>query len=156
MHDVYDRWPQIARESYESKQDVVDYKNIDHIVFAGMGGSGALGDIFSSILSKTDIHIAVVKGYHLPNTVDKNTLVVITSISGNTTEALSVLEATSKSKCKVMAFSSGGKMKNYCVKHKTEYRQIPQLHSPRASFPNFLYTILKAMGAVIPVKRHDI
>ena len=30
-------------------------KDIDHIVFAGMGGSGAIGDIFSAILSKTKI-----------------------------------------------------------------------------------------------------
>ena len=156
MHDVYDRWPQIARESYESKQDVVDYGNIDHVVFAGMGGSGALGDIFSAILSKTNIHVAIVKGYHLPNTVDRNTLVVTTSISGNTPETLSVLDAANKSKCKVLAFSSSGKMQNYCSKHEIEYRNISQLHSPRASFPIFLYTILKVMGPVIPVKKSDI
>ena len=153
IHEVYDRWPQIARKSYESRQDVVDYKNIDHIVFAGMGGSGSLGDIFSSILSKADIHVAVVKGYHLPNTVDKNTLVVVTSISGNTAETLSVLEAAAKSKCNVIAFASGGKMQNYCTKNKIEYRNISQLHSPRASFPNFLYTILKVMGPVIRVNK---
>jgi len=156
MRDVYDKWPEIARESYESKQDVVDYKEIDHMVFAGMGGSGALGDIFSAILSKTGIHVAVVKGYHLPNTVDKNTLVVATSISGNTTETLSVLDSASKSKCNVIAFSAGGKMQNFCLKHKIEYRNISQLHSPRASFPSFLYTILKVMGPVIPIKKHDI
>ena len=156
MHYIYDKWPEIARESYESRQDVVDYKNIDHIVFAGMGGSGALGDIFSAILSKTGIHVAVVKGYHLPNTVDKNTLLVATSISGNTTETLSVLDSANKSKCNVIAFSSGGKMQNYCGAHKIEYRNISQLHSPRASFPCFLYTILKVMGPVIPIKKSDI
>ena len=156
IHEVYDRWPEIARESYESKQDVVDYKNIDHIVFAGMGGSGSLGDIFSSILSKTNIHVAVVKGYHLPNTVDKNTLVVATSISGNTKETLSVLDVAGKSKCRVIAFASGGKMQNYCARHKIEYRNISQLHSPRASFPSFLYTILNVMGPVIPVNKSNI
>jgi len=156
MHDVYDKWPEIARESYESKQDVVDYKEIDHIVFAGMGGSGALGDIFSALLSKTGIHVAVVKGYHIPSTVDKNTLVVTTSISGNTAETLSVLDAANKSKCNVIAFSAGGKMQNYCQKHNIEYRNVSQLHSPRASFPNFLYTVLKAMGPIIPIKKHDI
>jgi len=30
-----------------------------------MGGSGAIGDVFSSILSKTNIHVNVVKGYLL-------------------------------------------------------------------------------------------
>src|SRR5690349_16279230 len=110
MYKIYDKWPEIARESYESDADIVDFRDIDHIVFAGMGGSGALGDIFSAILSKTDSHVVVTKGYHLPNTVDSHTLVVATSISGNTVETLSVLDSANKSKCKLVAFSSGGLM----------------------------------------------
>src|SRR3989344_8243007 len=63
MYKVYDKWPEIARESFESNQESIDFDNIDHIVFAGMGGSGAIGDLFSAILSKTKIHVTVVKGY---------------------------------------------------------------------------------------------
>lgn len=66
-----------------------------------MGGSGALGDIFSSVLSKTNIHVNVIKGYHLPKTVDSNTLVVTTSISGNTVETLTVLDSAKKKKLTV-------------------------------------------------------
>ncbi len=51
MYKVYDRWPEIARESFESNQDSIDFDGVDHIVFAGMGGSGAIGDMFASILS---------------------------------------------------------------------------------------------------------
>ena len=156
MHKIYDKWPQIAKKTYNSKLDVADFNNIDHIVFAGMGGSGALGDIFSSILSKTNIHVAVVKGYYLPNTVDSNTLVVTTSISGNTVETLSVLKSTKKLDCNTIAFSSGGKMEKYCIKNKIEYRNIPQLHSPRVSFAGFLYSILKVLGSVLPIKQEDI
>ncbi|VVC05678.1 Bifunctional phosphoglucose/phosphomannose isomerase [uncultured archaeon] len=156
MHKIYDMWPEIAKKSYKSEQNEVDFTDIDHIVFAGMGGSGALGDIFSSILSKTKIHVAVTKGYHLPNTVDSNTLVIATSISGNTVETLSVLNSAKKSECKIVAFSSGGKMQGYCNKNKIEYRNIPQLHSPRASFTGFLYTILKVLGPVLPIKKYDI
>src|SRR6267143_1031161 len=100
MHKIYDRWPQLARESYESKIDAVDFQCIDHIVFAGMGGSGAIGDIFSSILSKTNIHVSVVKGYVLPKTVDSKTLVVATSVSGNTAETLEILDSAFKKNCK--------------------------------------------------------
>ena len=156
MYKVYDRWPKIAKQSFESEQGVIDFRDIDHIVFAGMGGSGALGDIFSAILSKTNIHVAVVKGYHLPNTVDAHTLVVTTSISGKTIETLSVLEAAKKSDSKIIAFSSGGKMQKYCNKNKIEHRNIPQLHSPRASFTGFLYSILKVLGPILPVKKIDI
>jgi len=156
MHKIYDKWPQIAKESYESNLEPIDFKDIDHIVFSGMGGSGALGDIFSSILSKTDIHVNVVKGYHLPKTVDSNTLVITTSISGNTTETLTVLDSARKTGCKLIGFSSGGKMEEYCTKNKIEFRKILMHHSPRASFPTFLYSILKTLNSVIPVKKEDV
>ena len=156
MYKVYDAWPQIARESYFSPHDTIDYDHIDHIVFAGMGGSGAIGDILSAILSKTNIHVALVKGYHLPNTVDSKTLVVTTSISGNTIETLGVLDAARRSRCNLIAFSSGGKMQEYCIKHRIEHRNVEEIHSPRASFPTFLYTILKVLGPVIPIKKTDV
>ncbi len=156
MYKVYDAWPKLARESYSSSQDRVEFNHIDHIVFAGMGGSGAIGDILSAILSKTNIHVAVIKGYHLPNTVDTKTLVVTTSVSGNTAETLSVLDSAKKSGCNLIAFSSGGKMQEYCNKHKIEYRKITQIHSPRASFPRFLYTILQVLGPALPIKKRDV
>ena len=156
MYKVYDKWPETTREAYESNQDSVDFDGIDHIIFAGMGGSGAIGDMLSSILSKTNIHVAVVKGYHLPNTVDSKTLVVTTSVSGNTVEILSVLDSAKKTKCNLIAFSSGGKMQDYCIKHKIEFRNIPQIHSPRASFPEFLYTILKILEPILPIKKRDV
>ncbi|MDE1829748.1 MAG: SIS domain-containing protein [Thaumarchaeota archaeon] len=156
MYKIYDRWPQIARESYESEQELAEFGEINHIVFSGMGGSGAIGDVFSSILSKTKIHVCVVKGYVLPGTIDSNTLVVTTSVSGNTTETLSVLDTASKLGCKVIAFSSGGKMERFCVKNKVEYRKIPMVLSPRASFPAFLYSMLKILSHVIPVKNDEV
>ena len=43
MYQVYDGWPKIAKKSYDSNIDVVDFKDINHIVYSGMGGSGAVG-----------------------------------------------------------------------------------------------------------------
>ena len=117
MHNVYDKWPQIAKDAYNSDLEAADFKDIDHVVFSGMGGSGAIGDLFSSILSKTNIHTTVVKGYVLPKTVDANTLVVATSVSGDTAETLSTLESASKKNCKLIGFSSGGVMESFCTKN---------------------------------------
>jgi len=158
MHKVYDRWPQIAKESYESNLEPVDFENIDHIVFSGVGGSGAIGDLFSAILSKTDIHVNVVKGYLLPKTVDSKTLVIITSISGNgnTIEAITTLKAAQELECKKIAFSSGGEVESFCLKNQTQYRKIPMLHSPRASFCSYVYSILKVLNSVIPIQKNDI
>ena len=156
MYKTYDKWPEIARQSFESEQKTVDFKNIDHIVFVGMGGSGGIGDLFSSILSKTNIHVSLVKGYLLPNTVDKNTLVVVTSVSGNTDETLTVLNSTKKIDCNVIAFSSGGKMEQFCKKNQINFRKIPLFHSPRASLINFTYTILKILNSILPIEKKDI
>lgn len=156
MHKVYDIWPQIAKKYYEEDFDDINFDEISHVVFAGMGGSGAIGDIFSAILSKTNIHVEVIKGYLLPKTVDSKSLVVATSISGNTEETLSVLESASNLGCNVIAFSDGGKMQKYCEKNKINYRKITMIHSPRASFPIFLFSILRVLEPFLPIEKKDI
>jgi len=72
MHKIYDRWPELARKSYETDHETIDFKNIDNIIFSGMGGSGAIGDVLESIFSQTKTHVSTVKGYVLPKTVDSN------------------------------------------------------------------------------------
>ncbi len=120
MYSVYDKWPELAYNSFNSGLEEIGFLEIDHIVFAGMGGSGALGSIFESILSKTNVHVSLVKGYVLPKTVNSNTLVVTTSISGNTIETLTILDSAKKLNCKIIGLSSGGKMKEYCLKYDVE------------------------------------
>jgi len=156
MFEVYDKWPEIASDCFKKKLHSIDFKNIDHIVFAGMGGSGTIGDIFSAILSKENIHVSVVKGYLLPKTVDKNTLIVATSVSGNTNETLAIIKSAKKNSNNVIAFSSGGEIKNYCVKQKIPFTEIPELHSPRASLISYLYSILNILHPFIPIRRSDI
>ena len=156
MYKIYDKWPDIARKSFEADQESIDFENIDHIVFVGMGGSGAIGDLFSSILSKSDIHISLIKGYLLPKTVDKNTLVIVTSVSGNTDESLTVLNSAKKIDCNLIAFSSGGKMKQFCKDNQIIFREIPILHSPRTSLINFTYTILKILNSILPIEKKEI
>jgi glucose/mannose-6-phosphate isomerase len=156
MYEVYDRWPQIASDNFSTNFSKVDIKNIDHIVFAGMGGSGTIGDVFASILSKTDIHVSIVKGYLLPKTVDDNTLVVSTSISGNTLETISILKNVEKLNAEFVALSSGGIMEKYCKDKKIKYYKIKQEHSPRASFVAFLYSTLNILEQIVPVKKTDV
>ena len=156
MFKVYDIWPDIAKESYEQEFSKPEFNDIDHIVFAGMGGSGTIGDVFSSILSKNDIHTSVVKGYLLPKTVDENTLVVVSSISGNTHEPLTILENSKNSQAKFIVFSSGGMIKEYALKNKMNYQEIKMEHSPRASLPKYIFSMLKTLESVIPVKKSDV
>ncbi len=154
MHNIYDRWPEIARNAYESDLQPVDFHDIDHIVFSGMGGSGAIGDLFLSVLSKTSIHVTVVKGYLLPRTITSKTLVVATSVSGDTIETLSTVKSAKDLGCKIICFSSGGKLEEFCNKNNLEHRKISFFNNPRASFPAFVYSILKVLNSIIPVDKN--
>ena len=156
MYEIYDKWSDRAKESYKNLLPKIDLKNIDHVVFAGMGGSGAIGDVFASILSKMDIHVTVVKGYLLPKTVNENTLVVCTSISGNTDETLTVLQNSNKSDAKFVGLSSGGLMEDYCEKNSVDYYKIEKEHSSRASFISFLYSTLNILEPIIPISKNEI
>ena len=156
MYTIYDKWPELAQEYYKKSYEPFDFKDVNHIVFSGMGGSGAIGDLFSAILSKTNIHVSVVKGYLLPKTVDSQTLVVTTSISGNTVETLNILDLANKQECKIISFSDGGKMEDHCKKNKIEHRKIPKIHSPRASFVPYVYSILNILGNFLPIKDSDV
>lgn len=156
IHSIYDKWPQLARSCYSSDINGIELGEISHVVFAGMGGSGTISDVFASILSKTGVHVEVVKGYQLPRTADPESLVVATSISGNTEETLSVLTDAAETGCQVAAFSDGGRMEEICGRRGLVHRRIPMTHSPRASLPVFLYSMLRALEPFLPVKRQDV
>ncbi len=125
MHKIYDDWPQIAKGIWDSNIEPVDFKEVNHIVFSGMGGSGTIGDLFLSILSKTSVHVTIVKGYLLPKTVDSKTLIVATSVSGNTVETISTVESAAKLGCRIICFSSGGKLEEICKQTNIQHRKIP-------------------------------
>lgn len=156
MFKAYDKWPEIAEESFQKKFDKFEVGDVDHIVFAGMGGSGSIGDTVTAILSKKNIHVSNIKGYLLPRTVDSKTLVIVTSVSGNTVESLAVLENAKKTSAKIAGFSSGGLMESYCRNNDIFFQKIPMIHSPRASYTNFLYSILNVLEPILPINQENI
>lgn len=156
MYKIYDSWPEIAEENYSRVRKSNNFGKSSHIVFAGVGGSGAMNDVFAAILSRSDVHIEVVKGYLLPKTVNKKTLVITTSVSGNTDETLNVLREAKKIDCQIIAFSSGGQMEKICKEKSIEFRKISMIHSPRASFISFLFSMLKELEDILPINKNEI
>lgn len=47
-------------------------------------------------------------------------------------------------------------MAEYCKKHRIHFENIPQIHSPRASFVSYLYSMLKVLTPVIKINNNDI
>jgi len=83
-------------------------------------------------------------------------LVVTTSISGNTAETLSILNSALNTSSKVVSFSSGGKVEQFCAKKGLKYWKVSMQHSPRASFASFLYAMLGVLRPIIPIQKADV
>jgi len=87
--------------------------------------------------------------------VDSNSLVISTSVSGNTKETLTVLEKAQKTDAKIAVFSSGGMIQEFSKTNNLFFQEISMMHSPRASFPKFLFSILNILREIIPIKKTD-
>ena len=103
-------------------------RKFDKIIIAGMGGSAWPGDIIYSYLDlKKQIKIPIIidRNYFLPNQVTKNSLIFISSYSGNTEEALSVYKEALKKKLIMTGFCVGKKLEKMCLKDKIPFVKYP-------------------------------
>jgi len=112
-------------------------KNVEikNILICGLGGSGIGGSIFSDVM-KHELSIPVVssKSYDIPGFVNSNTLIVISSYSGNTEETLSALKKAQSKNAEICIITSGGKLKELAEKHNYNHIVIPDGNPPRAMF----------------------
>lgn len=109
---------QVAAAEYrQAEYDAVvrhadhDNRLIKNIVVAGMGGSALAALLVKAWLNDTfDVSFEVVRGYQLPNYVDHNTLVIVSSCSGNTEETLACLDQARERNVQIAIMTSGGKL----------------------------------------------
>src|ERR1035437_4261483 len=67
--------------------------SIRNVIISGLGGSGIGGTIVSELLAdEAIVPVSVNKDYFLPAYINRNSLVIISSYSGNTEETLNALQ----------------------------------------------------------------
>ncbi len=101
---------------------------------AGLGGSGIGANFVQEwIKEEASIPYLVGKGYTIPGYIDRNTLFIASSYSGNTEETLASLEKAKSSGAKIVCIASGGKIIEEAKSNGYDYVQVPQgSPSPRA------------------------
>jgi glucose/mannose-6-phosphate isomerase len=76
-----------------------------------MGGSAIGGDLAAALLAdELKVPMSVHRDYGLPGYVGRDSLVIVSSYSGNTEETLSSFEEARKRGAKVLALTTGGKI----------------------------------------------
>ncbi len=119
----------------------------NHIVIAGMGGSGIGGDLVKTVLgAQFPSPVIVHRGYTLPAFVTSQTLFIAVSYSGNTEETLLSVERAFAQGAKILAVTSGGKLKAFADAHGLPCVIIPAGRPPRASLGYLLMPILSILA----------
>ena len=109
--------------------------NINNVLIAGLGGSGIGGSIIADVFApQINIPILISKDYSIPNFVNKNTLVIASSYSGNTEETIYAVKKALKMNAEVAIITSGGMLKEIAEKNNLNKIYIPGEHPPRAMF----------------------
>lgn len=142
-----------AKESAQLRQDftftpALKTDHIYNIVFAGMGGS-ALAALCVPTWPKTSEPFELVRGYDIPDYVDKDTLFIASSYSGNTEETIEALENAAAKDAQIVVIAGGGKLAQIARDKGYPLAILPAVPQPRfAVFYSFkaLVTLLSQVG----------
>ncbi|HET6244443.1 MAG: bifunctional phosphoglucose/phosphomannose isomerase [Bacteroidetes bacterium] len=157
MFELITNFPQQLREAIKIGESASLTKAkvpISNIVISGLGGSGIGGSIASQLFEKeSPVPITVNNKYFLPAFVNSNTLVIISSYSGNTEETISCMKEAMKKSAKIVCITSGGAIAEMAINNKLDFIKIPGGNPPRTclgySLTQLMY-ILSFYGIISP------
>ncbi|QOR94389.1 bifunctional phosphoglucose/phosphomannose isomerase [Thermosphaera chiliense] len=146
MEEMYVEWSRQARSALEKPVPVRFNRGIRSVIVAGMGGSGIVGDVLSTLSSNySSLPVITVKNHILPGFASREDLLLVVSYSGNTVETLRVFDSALERNIPMVAVSSGGLLKTRAYEHGIPHIQLPEGLAPRASLPSMLYGVLKLL-----------
>jgi glucose/mannose-6-phosphate isomerase len=144
---IQDFTDQLRRaKTIAEKAIISNSSNIQNIVITGLGGSGIGGTIISELVAdQCPIPILVNKDYFLPKYVNENTLLIVSSYSGNTEETLSALQDAILKKAQIIAITSGGKVRDLAIQHQFDFIEVPGGQPPRSCIGYSLVQLIKIL-----------
>lgn len=108
-------------------------KDFTNVVLTGLGGSGIGGSIVQNfVFDKLAVPFIVNKDYFLPAFVSSNSLVIISSYSGNTEETVAAMKQAIKAKATIVCVTSGGSVAELAKKKHIDCILLPAGMPPRA------------------------
>ncbi len=122
-------------------------EKISNVLICGLGGSGIGGSIVSELAAgNANVPINISKGYFIPAYVNQNTLVIISSYSGNTEETLNCMELAIAKKAKVVSITSGGKVADISKEKNLDVIMVPGGMPPRSCLGYSLTQLFFVLG----------
>lgn len=125
----------------------IDFEEPTNVVFAGVGGSGIVGDILADYCRYAiNLPTTVCHSFRIPKFVGKNTLFVAISYSGDTRETLGMFEQAKSTRARLVVVSSGGKLLAAARADTLPYVQVKAGMLPRVALPELIAAATYVLG----------
>lgn len=141
--------PDQLRRNYADamQQDITPDEGVGiaNIVLCGMGGSALSANILKNWLyDNLVVPFEVVRGYNLPDYVNPDSLVIISSYSGNTEETLACYREAMGQSARIVVLSAGGELAKLAKENGQNLLELPSPNQPRLA----VFASLKALACV--------
>lgn len=125
-----------------------DYRQVDQVVIAGMGGSAIGGALVAALVGPNcRVPVLVVRDYELPAcAAGPATLVLGVSHSGNTEETIAAFEQAHARGCKLVAITTGGQLAQQAIEYRAPLLTYHYASPPRAALGYSLASLLALIG----------
>jgi glucose/mannose-6-phosphate isomerase len=169
MCKIVERFPEQCKDAIDASRSLtipkrvrisdkisIKFEEPRNIVVVGMGGSAIAGNLLKDWLrNKSPIPIDVCRSYHLPAYVDKKTLVLVVSYSGNTEETLSAYLDALEKECMTIVFTSGGLLQQFSETLGVPLVPLPPGYPPRSAVAYLFFPLAYSLGKMKPIHSLD-
>jgi len=132
-------------------------EGVQLVVVTGLGGSAAGGDFTRALFeSEGRVPCLVNRDYALPHFVGVDSLVFVTSYSGNTEETLSAYADARRRGARILAVTSGGELARQAEFDGVPVVTIPSGQPPRTAMGFMLVPVLVAASRLSLLPAQDI
>ena len=128
--------------------------SVHRVVVCGVGGSAIGGDLLREWLSvSSSVSCEVLRSYSVPTRMDKDSLVIVASYSGNTEETLGMFKDARRKRADIVTVTSGGRLMKMAEPGHVPVVTIPTGVQPRASLGYMfgaMAGVLEKCGVIAP------
>lgn len=134
----WDDMEQALEQPLPSLSEMLPLKDVKHLILCGMGGSGMAGGLVARLAKiyqnaeASPLFITQCKEYDLPQCAPSQTLVFLSSYSGNTEETLSCARQAAEQNMACVVFTSGGKLQKLAAEKGWPCLALPPGRPPRS------------------------
>lgn len=158
-----EKLPKACQDAWEQVKKIKipeNYREIEHIVCCGMGGSALAAHVVKSLyFDRLNRPFEIVKDYNPPPYIGERTLVILLNYSGETKETFNCAKIAYKKKSLILGITTGHKLGQFLKEKTLPVLIIKPTFNPssqsRLGLPYTIFGLLGVLGKIGLIKLEE-